>query len=238
MKRHLLLIILLLICAIANAQEYAVGVRGGFNYYNIGDIQSRIENLPGSSSDLYTPNKEIGTQFGGYVTIGFEKIYIRPEINYVSSKNNYEFPDKTAAWKTSKIDIPILFGYQLFDPISLYIGPGINIFNETVLEGVQVTSYSDGGPDLDKVTFNINIGVMLKYNRFGLDLRYEIGLNETDEELLDIIKSTYGVNLVDLKPYRPSLLSLSLFIDIIRTNGDDFDGLFSGLFKKKCYCPY
>ena len=80
---------------------------------------------------------------------------------------------------------------------------------------------------------------MLKAGRFGIDLRYETISQSTQEELLDIIRSEYGVNLADLRSYKPNVISLSLFIDILKTDKDDIGGFFSGLFKNnKCYCPY
>jgi hypothetical protein len=234
--KQTLFLFLLVFYSYSNAQDYTIGLRAGLNYYNIGDINSRA--YEGRPEELFTPNREIGTQFGMFLNVEFEKMFIRPELNYVSSKNNYSFPLKTSVWKTSKFDIPILVGYQIFDPVSIYAGPGINIYNKTKLDGVQVTSYSDGGPDLEKTTFNINFGIMARYGRFGIDLRYEVGLEETKEELLDIIHSEYGVNLVDAKAYRPSIISLSVIIDVFTTDGGERGGFFSNLFKKKCYCPY
>ncbi|WP_274475971.1 porin family protein [Mangrovimonas aestuarii] len=222
------------------AQDFSVGVRGGINQYSIGDINSRGGSFEsGHPDEVFSPKKKIGYQFGAYVNIQFNKFFIRPEINYSKSKNSYDFPDKESYWKSSKIEIPVLFGYEIFKPVSIYAGPIFNFYGDTTLDGVQVTSYSDGGPDLDDTTMNLVFGVMAKYGRFGLDLRYEYGLKETEEELLDIIHSSYGVNLADLRSYRPGVLSLSLSIDIFRTNPDDIGGLFSGLFRSDhCYCPY
>jgi len=157
----------------------------------------------------------------------------------VSSKNKYDFPTKTSYWKTSKIDIPLLVGYEVFDPVSIYAGPGYNIYGDTTLDGVQITSYSDGGPDLDKTAFNLNVGIMVRFKRIGIDLRYESGFKATQEELLDIVYSAYGVNLADLRSYKPNTLRLSVFFDLFRSNGDDIGSFFSDLFKgNKCHCPY
>ena len=65
-------------------------------------------------------------------------------------------PNQKSKWTTSKIDVPLLFVYDVFDPISVYLGPGFNFFGDTTLEGVQETSFTTGtaGPDLKKSTFN------------------------------------------------------------------------------------
>ena len=209
-KRYLLLVFSLLSFLFVNAQEYGFGVRGGINTYSIGNIITVGSNGPqGPPAGLtFEPVKDMGYQFGGYFFAKFGKFYIKPELNYVSSQNHYDFPNQQSKWTTSKIDIPVLFIYDVFEPISVYIGPGFNFFGDTTLEGVQETSFTTGtaGPDLKKSTF---------------------------------IRSAYGVNLADLRSYQPNVLSLSIFYDIFRTDGNDIGSFFSDLFKgDKCHCPY
>ncbi len=237
---NLLGLVAFLFISICPAQEYAIGVRGGFNNYTIGDINSRGGSIAaGRPDELFSPKKNLGFQFGGYLNVSFGKFFVQPELNYPSAENTYEFPNKDAKWTTSKIELPILAGYQIFDPVSIYVGPLFNFYGDTELEGVQVTSFSDGGPDHEKSTVNIAFGVMVKWKRLGLDLRYEMGSTETEEELLDINNSAYGVNLADLRSYKPNIISLSLTVDIFRTDTEDIGGFFSGLFRgNKCYCPY
>ena len=239
-KQNLLLVILSLIGLCTYSQEFTIGARGGLNYYSIGDINSRGGSIQaGKPDELFSPQKELGTQFGAFLNIEFGKIFIRPELNFASHKNSYDFPDKRASWKRSRIEVPILIGYEIFDPITIYTGPGFNFYKDARLDGVQVTTFSDGGPDLEKSAMNLNFGIMLKAGRFGIDLRYEINSRESEEELLDIIRSEYGVNLADLRSYKTNIVSLSLFIDIFKTDKDDIGGLFTGLFQSnKCYCPY
>jgi len=239
-KQYLLITICLLTSWFSISQEFTLGARGGFNYYTIGDINSRGGSIQaGKPDELFSPQKEFGTQFGAFLDIEFGKLFIRPELNFASSKNKYDFPIKESFWKSSRINVPILVGYEIFDPISVYVGPGFNIYNDTTLDGVDVTSYSDGGPDLEKTNVSLTFGIMVKVGRFGIDLRYETISQKTEEELLDINNSAFGVNLADLKPYEPRIISLSLFIDILKTDKDDIGGFFTGLFQNnKCYCPY
>lgn len=239
-KQYLLIIISIIVTYTINAQEFTLGARGGFNYYTIGDLNSRGGSIQaGKPDELFSPQKELGTQFGAFLDIEFGSLFLRPEINFASSKNKYDFPLKESFWKSSRINVPILIGYKIFNPISVYVGPSFNMYNDTTLDGVNVTSFSDGGPDLEKSNVGLNFGIMVRFSRFGLDLRYETISKETQEELLDINNSAYGVNLADLRTYKPRILSLSLFIDILKTDKDDIGGFFAGLFKKdKCYCPY
>jgi len=241
-KQILLLAFFLSFGYIVSAQEFGFGVRGGINTYSIGDIITVGSNGPqGPAAGLvFEPVKDIGYQFGGYFFAQFGKFNIRPELNYSYSENHYDFPLKQSRWTTSKIELPILLVYDILEPVSIYAGPGFNFMGTTKLEGVHDSGFVTGspGPDLNKTSFSITVGVMLRYKRLGVDLRYEMGQGETAEEREDINLSGWGVNLVDLKPYKPNVLSLSIFYDIFRTDAQNIGGLFSGLFKSsKCYCP-
>ena len=217
-KRILLLAFSLFSFLFINAQEFGFGIRGGINTYSIGDIVTVGSNGPqGPVAGLvFEPVKDIGYQFGGYFFAQFGKFKIQPELNYVSSQNHYDFPLKQSVWSISKIDLPILLVYDIFEPISIYAGPGFGFMGDATLEGVHDSSFVTGspGPDLNKTNFSINIGIMLRYKRLGVDLRYEMGQGETAEERADINLSGWGVNLVDLKPYKPNVLSFSIFYTI------------------------
>ena len=225
------------------SQEFGFGVKGGLNTISIGDIITVGSNgANGPVAGLvFEPQKDLGFQFGGYFFAQFGKLYVRPELNYFSSKSYYDFPNRQAEWSTSKIDFPILVGYDLIGPISVYAGPGFSFFGDTTIEGVQETGFTtgDAGPDIKTTAISFNIGIAFRYKRLGIDLRYELEQTEVAEEREDFIRSTFGVNLADLQSYNPNILSLSVSYDIFRTDAQNIGSLFSGLFKNnKCYCPY
>jgi len=225
------------------SQEFGFGLRGGINTYSIGEIVTVGSNGPsGPAAGLvFDPVKDIGYQFGGYFVAQFGKLYVRPELNYMSFQNHYDFPNQQSKWTRSKIDFPILVGYDILEPVSVYAGPNFGFFSDAEIEGVQGTSFTTGnvGPDLENTAVNLALGVTFKFKSIGIDLRYEMALAETAEEREDFIRSAYGVNLADLKPYNPNILSLSVFIDVFRTDSGNIGDFFSGLFKSdKCYCPY
>ncbi|WP_242157904.1 hypothetical protein [Aestuariivivens sediminis] len=134
------------------------------------------------------------------------------------------------------MEIPLLIGIDIIKPLSLYAGPSLNFFNDIALDDLQVTSFRDGGPDIERNTTSINFGEMVHYNQFHLDLRYELGTKATQEELLDINNSAFGVNLAGLRSYTPKTLSLSLSVDIFRTDGTKISDLFKN--DGNCGCPY
>ena len=235
MKRPLILVLLLIIYSFTYAQEYAIGIKGGLNYYTIGDLNSRGGSIQsGKPDEIFSPNKEMGTQFGAFVNVAFGNFYVRPEINFASNKNNYDFPLQTSNWRASKTDIPLLIGYKVYDPISIYVGPSFSFFKEMTLDGAN-NSIGEAPINFEKSTSNIIFGVQVEFKRFGVDLRYELGSKETEEELNDIHNSAFGTNLTDIYSYKPSQISLSLNIFLFRTDGDDINDIFSKLFRGK-YC--
>lgn len=233
------IIILLAFLGITHAQELSVGLKGGVNYYTIGDMNSRGGSIQaGMPDEVFSPNKDLGTQLGVFMTIEFDKLYFRPEFNLVSHNNTYEFPNKPSKWRARKLEIPLLAGYKIFDPIAVYAGPSFSLFNKMTLEGAN-NSTTEDGINFDKTATTLNFGIQLEFKRFGVDLRYGLGLKETAEELQDINNSAFGTNLTDIYTYKPSEISLSLNIYVFRTNGSELGGLFSNLFRNnKCHCPY
>jgi hypothetical protein len=241
MKKPLILVFLFAMISFANAQEYAVGIKGGLNYYSIGDINSRGGSFEtGHPDEIFSPNKEIGTQFGVFFNVAFGNFYVRPEINFVSNNNNYDFPLRTSHWKATKTDVPILIGYKVYDPISIYLGPSFSFFNKMTLEGAN--NNTDANPiNFEKTTSNLIFGIQLEFKRFGVDLRYELGSKETEGEsgdnYQDFQHSAFGINIGDIYPYKPSQISLSLNIFLFRTDGGEISDIFSKLFKGKgCNC--
>lgn len=207
-KDPLFLIILLLMCSLIRSQEIKIGLKGGVNYNYIGDFLSQ-------EGAYYPADNEIGYQFGVFVDVGFDKFFVRPEANYVSLKNSYEFPTKPAQWATQQIDIPILFGYNIYYPVAIYAGPVFSFISEMAMEGWQDTSYADPF-DYNTSSTGVSAGILIDLDRIGIDFRYQYGITTVKEQRLDMIKNYngYGVNLGDLVEYNSSQIMVSIHIKI------------------------
>lgn len=60
-KHYLLITICLLTSWLSISQEFTLGARGGFNYYSIGDINSRGGSIQsGMPDEVFSPQKELG----------------------------------------------------------------------------------------------------------------------------------------------------------------------------------
>ena len=221
------------------SQEFAIGLKGGINNNTIGDINSRGGSFQtGHPDEVFSPDKQMSFLFGAFLDVSFGKLFVRPELNFVDLKNKYEFPREESNWATTKIDLPILIGYKVFEPVSVYLGPGFSFYDEVTLEGANNT-HGESNINYYKSSTTLNFGVTVEFKYFGIDLRYQRNMKEVPYEFQDMHYSVYGINLADYYTYNPSMISLSLNIFLFRTDAENVGSIFSGLFKSnKCYCPY
>lgn len=215
-KTPLLIVLFLLAFSSNYAQTADIGIKGGINYNNIGDFQAIGS---GYSNEIFEAENEIGYQFGIFFNVKFNHFFIRPEVNYASFSNSYEFPKSPAKWTAQQIEIPILFGYNVYGPISIFAGPVFSFISDMNMEGWQETSYANAFTYKDSST-SISAGILLDFGRIGIDFRYQYGLATIEEQRLDMINSTYGVNLGDLKEYNPSQFMVNVQIKLFSIDGD------------------
>ena len=238
MRKPQITLLVFLFCTTLYAQEFAVGIKGGINKYSIGEILSFGGSFQqGAPNEIFSPNDELNYHFGAFLNVSFGNFFIRPEINFGSINNNYDFPSQTSEWKTSKVDFPILLGYKVFDPIAIYVGPTFSFNKDVTLDGANNTPGASIIP-YEKNVSHFSVGVQVEFKRFGFDVRYDLPAKETTTMRNDFHFSDYGVNQADILAFQPSQISLSLNIFLFRTDGDDIDDFFSNLFKSnKCWCP-
>lgn len=220
--KPLFIVILLSSFSFMQAQEYTFGVKGGINFNNIGELYHYGDwagaNPTPINDTYYTAEKEMGTQFGAFAMIAFDKFFIRPEVNFVSSKNNYALALKISHWTSKRMEIPILLGYKIYNPVSLYAGPSFSSISEMKLEGIQENLIPF---TYKKSSTAFNAGVLVDIGRFGIDLRYQYDLTKVEALEIDIDRGTYGTNRGRLLEYNPSQIQLSVHINILKINGND-----------------
>ena len=199
-----------------------LGVNFGLNDDNFGTIENISNKIDNYNLDI---KNSTGFQFGVFTEIDLITFYIRPELNLIFSKSKnataYEgnsILDQSIniaehSYKSTDIQVPIIFGYKILGPLSIFAGPAFkyslsNSSNKFDLEDIK-----------DKYTLSLLLGSRVKFRSLSLGLRYERGLN--NKELLII--NANGVNLensnVDITTNK---LSLNVSYDIPY-----------GLFKKK-----
>jgi len=218
--KPLLIVLFVFFFSLTNAQEFGIGLKGGVNYNSIGDFYSIGGSIgSGVPNEYYSAENEIGYQIGLFVDIGFGRFFARPEANYVSLKNSYAFPLKTAQWAAQQLDIAILFGYKVYYPIAIYAGPVFSFISDMTMDGWETNK---------PFTYNtsstgISAGILLDFDRVGIDFRYQYGLTTVKEQPLNMIKNApngYGVNLGDLLEYNPSQIMVSIQVKLFTLNSN------------------
>lgn len=194
-----------------------LGFQFGLNDDNFGSIENISNKIDNYDLDI---KNSTGFQFGVFTEIDLITFYIRPELNLIFSRSKnaaaYSLDQginiAEHSYKSSEIQLPIIFGYKILGPISVFGGPSFkyNLSNSSNfnLEDIK-----------DKYTLSLLLGSRVKIRSISIGLRYERGLNS--KEILII--NANGVDLdnanVDLTTNK---LSLNISYDIPY-----------GLFKKK-----
>lgn len=203
---------LLFFLLIFSSSLYAQGNLGfqfGLNDDNFGSIEnfkSKIDNY-----DLNLKNST-GFHFGFFTEIDLITFYIRPELNLIfsKSKNAAAYSSDEGIniaehkYKSSEIQLPVIFGYKIFGPISVFGGPSFkyNLSNSSNFNLDEIK---------DKYTLSLLLGTRFKIRSISVGLRYERGLN--DNEVSIINANGIGLNEanVDLTTNK---LSLNISYDI------------------------
>ena len=203
---------LLFFLLIFSSSLYAQGNLGfhfGLNDDNFGSIEnfrSKIDNY-----DLNLKNST-GFHFGFFTEIDLITFYIRPELNLIfsKSKNAAAYSSDEGIniaehkFRSSEIQLPIIFGYKIFGPISVFGGPSFkyNLSNSSNFNLDEIK---------DKYTLRLLLGTRFKIRSISVGLRYERGLNNNEV----LIINANGVDLdeanVDLTTNK---LSLNISYDI------------------------
>ena len=182
--------------------QFEFGVKGGLNYDSLGDVD--YDDI--SATDLSAGSKT-GYHIGAYGKIDLLLFYLRPEIQF--TKINSGFADKNIG--LSKIEAPILLGYKILGPLSVFAGPSFQyILNEDV-EGTTFTDIEEN------FTVGLQIGTRISFGRLGLGVRYERGFTDNDVRIL----GTNGVDVEGRIDARPNQFIISASYELKARSGSD-----------------
>jgi len=186
-----------------------LGFQFGLNDDNFGSIENIKTKLDNYDLDL---KNSTGFQFGFFTEIDLITFYIRPELNLIfsKSKNAAAYTSDQGiniaehSFKSSELQLPVIFGYKIFGPISVFGGPSFkyNLSNKSNFNLDDIK---------DKYTLSLLLGSRVKFRSLSIGLRYERGLN-TNEVL---IINANGVNLDDANvDLTTNKLSVNISYDI------------------------
>jgi hypothetical protein len=168
------------------------GLKGGLNYGANGDYFESIE------ANAENPDRNLGYHIGVFGKIG-NRIYVRPELVYTATKSAYDADDLSI----KKLDLPVLVGFKIIGPLSVFAGPSFQYLIDTDFGGITIDTVEND------FSAGLNFGIALSFNNIGLDLRYERGFNSNEARF---INSNLGEEAFSRIDTRPDQLILSLSI--------------------------
>ena len=212
-----ILILLFLIPSSSLFAQGNLGVNFGLNDDNFGSIENLKTKIDDYDLDL---KNSTGFQLGLFTEIDLITFYIRPEINLIFSKskngtaftsanNNTNILSESIniaehTYKSTDIQVPIIFGYKVLGPISIFAGPTFkyNLSNSSNFDLEEIE---------DKYNLSLLLGTRVKVKSFSVGLRYERGLN--NNELLIINANGIDIDNANIDT-TTNKLSLNISYDI------------------------
>ena len=170
--KKIVLLIFILSFSISFSQDddkkLSFGFTAGFNYNSNGEYVT--EGTLTEVSQQFTSEKKTGYHAGIYIQYNMSGMYLRPEILYTKTKSVYDSTD----FDQTKIDVPILVGFDIIKPVSLFLGPSVQYVLESTLEDIEVNNI-DVESDLG-LNFQAGIAIQL-HRQIRIDIRYEKGIS-------------------------------------------------------------
>lgn len=199
MKHILILITVLFVGAISQAQDF--GVIGGIHYTG-----SSYNDSGGSSTDI---NAKLGYRFGLAAQLNLtEQVNFRSGLMYTNRSVNAEQTATTTDfdYELTYIDIPALFQFQMNDMISFYAGPVVAFNIGQKADGTIAGTAFSGDVDDAADSFNGvgkvesmyllgQIGMNMYFDGIAFDVYYERGIGDiTKDGIKDF--SILGANVI------------------------------------------
>ena len=170
--------------------QFEIGVKVGLSF-NAGLNQDYFFESENMSYNLFEKNN--GYHVGLYTKIKLLKsFFVQPEIYYSSINRKYDltFPADhekyiVDEYRQNRIIIPVLVGMDLFDRVSLFVGPNFN-FNSKMFfeENTEEISIDDL---YEKSKIYLQYGLSVKFKKLIIDFRIERGFDEREIKFVENI---------------------------------------------------
>lgn len=165
----------------AQAQGLTLGAQAGYNYAQLSDVPTDIDDVGDKGSFVV----------GAFLDIQFhETLFLGLEANYVEYKNELTIATETGDIKQGYIQAPVYLGARLMTGILqpvVYGGATAN-FETTcdLTQGAESIDCATQGIDTKSVTWNAMFGgglnIALPMIVLSADLRYNLGLSKVAED--------------------------------------------------------
>ena len=158
-----------LLSVFAQDSEISYGITAGFNYNSNGDYVAK--GLTEELTEEFDSSKKTGYHAGVFMQLRANSMYLRPEIVYVKTKSSYDSND----FNQTNINIPVIIGFDIVKPVSVFVGPSFQYIIESELENINIENI-----DIEKdLSVGFQAGVALEFfDIVRASIRYEQGISE------------------------------------------------------------
>ncbi len=162
-----------------------LGINFGLNDDSFGSIENIQNTIDNYDLDL---KNATGFQFGMFTEIDLITFYVRPELNFIYSISNQGSAILSGnisedllkhKFKSSEIQVPIIFGYNIIGPISIFGGPSFKYNLNSTSDVFDLEDVKD------KYKLSVLLGSRIKIKSIGIDIRYERGLNSGEIKIIN-----------------------------------------------------
>jgi hypothetical protein len=172
------------------AQVFKWGVRVGLSTPDIKpkDVNPLTLKNSTDSFTLKLSDARYGFHFGGWVRLSAARIFLQPEVNFNSTRVNYDLKslkigsaiNDTVKESFLNLDIPVLVGFKL-GGIRLSGGPvGHLHLNSSSEIGDVATDYK---AKFKQMTYGYQAGMGVSFGAVGIDIRYEGNFSKFGEHI-------------------------------------------------------
>ncbi|WP_347159686.1 porin family protein [Pontibacter chitinilyticus] len=170
MKKTILFMFLLLTTAfVAKAQVFTLGIKAGVSSSSID-----VKNIENNLTQFKEGDNITGYHAGAFLRLNAGKVFLQPEglFTYTGGKVEYSDDPNTTdlhveKFKFTRLDVPLLLGYKLFNVVHVNAGPVASVLLNGKFEGDKIDQY------LNNAEWGWQAGIGLDIGNLVADLRYQ-----------------------------------------------------------------
>jgi len=153
----------------AQAQSFVLGVKGGISATNV-----TVEDVQSNPLQYKDPENIAGYHVGLFTRLQLLGLFVQPEALFASTGGKLTLLDnqnatqtRTEELKFTRLDVPLMIGYNFFKILRVQAGPVAAILLSAQQEGKDIDSY------LNETDWGWQAGLGVDISSLTVDLRYE-----------------------------------------------------------------
>lgn len=181
MKKVILAVLLCFGGAQLAQSQIEGGIKAGINYNSDSfvDVKEDVQ--------FNNAKSKTGYHAGAWVRFSSpsSNLYIRPEVVFTQLNSEVTYEQNGAAarattYEIKKIDVPVLLGLNFAKVGHVFAGPSFQYILDSDFEIKDLENINSDGFSL-----GLQLGAGVEFGNFGLDVRWERALSDTEAEFVD-----------------------------------------------------